>query len=65
MEGAKAVKHPVITVEHNGVTVHKDLEIPHATGQTEKLGDIGTGPIRLQEHGCPVKFRNIWIQETN
>jgi hypothetical protein len=64
MEGPKAVKRPVITVEHNGVTVQKDVEIPHATGQTEKLGDVGSGPIRLQDHGCPVKFRNIWIMET-
>jgi hypothetical protein len=64
MEGDKAVKHPVITVEHNGVTVQKDVEIPHATGQTQRLGDVGSGPIRLQDHGSPVKFRNIWIQET-
>lgn len=49
-----------ITVLHNGVIVHNDFEIPDKTGngkpETEELL-----PIRLQNHGDPVRFTNIWI----
>jgi hypothetical protein len=58
-------KPAVVTVLHNGVVVH------HATafwGPTaHRL--IGTyapasarGPIGLQDHGNPVRYRNIWIR---
>ena len=26
----------------------------------EKIGE--QGPIRLQDHGCKVRYRNIWLQ---
>lgn len=49
-----------ITVEHNGILIHDDVELPTATG-----GAIGpeapAGPLMLQNHGDPVRFRNIWI----
>ncbi len=63
MAGDKAVKLPVVTVVHNGVTVHKDVEVPHATGNARSKGHAGSGPIQLQDHGNPVRFRNIWLQE--
>jgi Domain of Unknown Function (DUF1080) len=59
-----------VTLRHNGVLVHDNLELPHATpgqignerikpGQTELKG-----PIYLQDHGGdPVVFRNIWVVE--
>lgn len=48
-----------ITVKHNGVTIHENLELPgHTPGfrpeGPEKLG------LFLQNHGNPVAFRNIW-----
>jgi hypothetical protein len=60
----KKVSAPRITVRHNGVLIHNDVEIPHVTAYAfagrfrEPQGD---GPIRLQDHGDPVQFRNIWI----
>jgi hypothetical protein len=28
--------------------------------QDDKIGT--PGPLRLQDHGCKVRYRNIWIQ---
>jgi hypothetical protein len=45
---------------HNGVLVHDDSPIPRVTGAAR--GEDGpTGPIRLQDKGHPVRFRNIWV----
>lgn len=63
MEGKVVKKHPRITVVHNGVTVHDDVEIPHATGAARVRGDAADGPIMLQDHSSPDRFRNIWIVE--
>ncbi len=49
-----------ITVYLNGVLVHDDVEIPHPTANPN--ADIKTtGPIELQDHSHPIKFRNIWL----
>ena len=52
----------VITLLFNGVKVHDAVEVKTVTG-----GAWGkpakTGPLRLQFHGDPVRFRNIWIVE--
>ncbi len=54
------IQNARITLRHNGVTVHRDYEIVAKTGagkpETPELR-----PIKLQDHGNPVVFRNIWI----
>jgi len=52
-----------VTVVLNGVTLIKDGKFDHATGGAidEKLGT--PGPILLQDHGCKVRYRNIWLKE--
>ncbi len=62
-----SVKTPAyLTVLHNGVLVQNHFPLegatawhkpPEYTKHGEKL------PISLQDHGNPVKFRNIWIRE--
>ena len=54
-----------ITVFHNGVCVHNNLEIEGATSHKRKAKyrPHGKGPIQLQDHGNPMRFRNIWIRE--
>jgi hypothetical protein len=56
----KKTKNPRVTVDWNGTRVHEDVEIDGVTvgGAAEKPG---AGPILLQDHGNPVRYRNIWI----
>ncbi|MGH7128550.1 MAG: 3-keto-disaccharide hydrolase, partial [Planctomycetaceae bacterium] len=49
-----------ITVLHNGVAIHDNVEILRKTGNGAEEGPDPL-PIRLQDHGNPVVFRNIWI----
>ncbi|HET9486242.1 MAG TPA: DUF1080 domain-containing protein [Chryseosolibacter sp.] len=54
-----------ITVFHNGVLIHHNTEIK---GTTEYIGKPktvahGKSSIRLQDHGNPTSFRNIWVRE--
>jgi hypothetical protein len=50
-----------ITVRHNGVVIHDDVALPHGTGAGKKRGEVEAGPIVLQDHNNPVRFRNIWL----
>ena len=56
----KKVKNAIITVRHNGVTIHKDYELTNKTGGGKQEG-TEPFPIQLQDHGNPVVYRNIWI----
>jgi hypothetical protein len=59
-EGQKKLKNARISLVHNGVLVHDDVEVPNKTGAGQPEGPE-PGPILLQEHGNVVSFRNIWI----
>ena len=60
-DGDKKVKNARITIRHNGVVIHKDLELPGATPGNRIPESAAPGPIFLQEHGNPVRYRNIWV----
>jgi hypothetical protein len=49
-----------MTVKHNGVVIHDQVELPKVTGGSKLPEDATPGPIHLQNHGDPVRFRNIW-----
>jgi hypothetical protein len=53
-------EHARITVYHNGILIHDDVEIPYS-GDRWKGQSKATGPIHLQDHGHPVQYRNIWL----
>lgn len=52
-----------ITVKHNGVTVHDDREIDEPTPGGTNKNEAVAGPLFLQNHSNPVRFRNIWLIE--
>lgn len=58
-EGNK-IANARITLLHNGVAVHYGREIPTKTGAGKPESPEWL-PILLQNHGNPVRFRNIWI----
>ena len=53
------------TVVHNGVLVHNCREFLGPTSHRSKPSyskHAPTGPISLQDHGNPIRFRNIWVR---
>ena len=52
-----------MTVKYNGVEIQKNVELPKTTTAAPIKEGAEGGPIYLQDHGNPVRFRNIWIEE--
>ena len=63
VEDGKIVKPATMSVVHNGIEIHKDVKIDHVT--TAGVGGPikSPAPLMLQDHGNPVRFRNIWLVE--
>jgi hypothetical protein len=59
----KKRKSARMTVRHNGVVVHDNVELPHTTTAAPVAEGVEKGPLFLQDHGNPVRFRNIWVVE--
>ena len=60
------VKPGFVTLIQNGVLMLNHFELEGPTSYTEAphyQAHAETGPISLQFHGDPVKFRNIWVRE--
>jgi hypothetical protein len=49
-----------ISVWHNGVLIHDDVEIEGKTGLGAAEGP-DPGPVVLQDHGHPIRFRDLWV----
>lgn len=60
-EGDKKVSDARMTVRLNGVTVQNDVAVPRATRAAKYRESSEDGPIYLQDHGNPVRFRNVWL----
>lgn len=61
----RKIKNVRLTVLHNGVKIHDDIEVPKPTGRPTALSPHITQPggIYLQDHGNRVQYRNIWLVE--
>ncbi len=62
-EDGKLVAPPRVTVRHNGVVIHDDIELPGNRATTSASHKAGPepGPIYLQDHNNPVRYRNVWV----
>ncbi len=61
--GGSKTEDAVVTVVHNGVTIHDRRKLPGPTGGAMDGNESEPGGIYLQDHGNPVQFRNIWLVE--
>lgn len=53
-----------VTVRLNGKLIHDDVRLSLRRNKYAAFPEEATSPIVLQEHGSPVRFRNIWLVET-
>ena len=64
-DGEKVVSPARVTVFHNGVVVHHDRALlgrtPHRRAPYYEPHPA-TGPLMLQDHKNPMRFRNIWYR---
>jgi len=67
-EKGEVTRNAKFHVIHNGIVIHDNVELsggtgwngPHAATEYKKHDD--KGHLKIQDHGNPVRFRNIWIQ---
>ena len=63
--GGKLDTAATVTVLHNGIVVHAGRAFWGPTAHKKidpYTPDTAKGPIALQDHGNPVRYRNIWIR---
>lgn len=51
-----------LTVRHNGVLIHDNVEVPGPTTAAPLKESPEGGYLYLQDHGSPVRYRNVWLQ---
>lgn len=63
-KGGKVIRPAYISVLHNGIVIQNNVEILGKTGHKKQATyqrHADKFPLMLQDHGNPVRFRNIWI----
>ncbi|MBT7959483.1 MAG: DUF1080 domain-containing protein [Akkermansiaceae bacterium] len=66
-EKGEVTRRAKFHVVHNGHVIHDNVELwggtgwrgPHSISEYKKHADIA--PLQIQDHGNPVRFRNIWL----
>ena len=60
-DGDKKIANARLTVRHNGILIHDNTEIPGITPGGPLKQEAPRGPLHLQNHSNPVRYRNIWV----
>ena len=61
-ENGKKIDNARVTIRHNGIVIHEDLELKKGT-PGKYAEEEGPGCLYLQGHGNQVMYRNIWVVE--
>jgi hypothetical protein len=61
-DGDELTEKARITVIHNGLVIHNNLELTNTTPGGIDREITRTGPLLLQDHGDPVRYRNVWVR---
>lgn len=61
----KGVMPGSFTVLHNGVLVQDHVPVKSSTTAAAFSGAVEKGPLVLQDHGNPVRYRNVWLRPLN
>lgn len=64
-DAGKKIANARVTIRHNGVVIHQNLELPESTLAAPQGESPSAGPIYLQDHGNQVRYRNIWVLPRN
>jgi hypothetical protein len=65
-DGTELQSPAQVTLLHNGIVVQHARDFLGKTSHKKVAGyaaHAATGPIKLQDHGNPVRFRNIWVRQ--
>jgi len=65
-DAGKLLHKARVTVIHNGVLVQNNVELTGPTGWINRIPyepHPYRSPLALQDHGNPVRYRNIWVRE--
>jgi hypothetical protein len=60
----KCIDPGYVTVYCNGALVQDKTQLEGPTGHRArtKPGPLAEGPLKFQDHGNPVRFRNVWLK---
>lgn len=59
-EGKVVKEKARLTVFHNGVVIHNNVQLPGMTGAPSDSNIQLPGHLRLQDHGNIIWYRNLW-----
>ncbi len=64
-ENGKKIKNAFITVLHNGIVIHDNVELKGPTPGGVSDQESPKGVLMFQDHGNAVRFRNVWFKPAN
>lgn len=56
------IKPGSFTVLHNGVLIQDHVPVKNSTTAAPFTGPVEKGPLVLQDHGNPVRYKRLWIR---
>ena len=62
-KAGKKTANARLTARHNGVLIHKNVDVPRSTRASPVREGVDLGPVYIQNHANPLHFRNIWLVE--